>query len=260
MTEQEQEKLKQHQYCKQHQMSIASSMELDKSIIKFLDEIPLPDWKKREWYFICALDNMPLSNLIDMEKRKYTVDQIRKAKLDYFRKLCVDLEPLGKQIAQLETEVKEVCTESKSTREILANNVEKALERQAQSQQETIDTKDKLIATLEGQIKELKELQTTKGTTFYAREVKSEHVEKEVIVENTKEPEKVKWFSEFNKNVTTKKFIDLYIKPNSFSDEQKEFLLSCLEEGMSVKSIEKFASKDLTVPMMNRLKKLQYKE
>ena len=54
----------------------------------------------------------------------------------------------------------------------------------------------------------------------------------------------------------TKKFIETYLKNEKLSDDQKEYLLSCLESGMSLKEIEAFFSEDLSVDYMKRLNKL----
>lgn len=67
-------------------------------------------------------------------------------------------------------------------------------------------------------------------------------------------------FAEARKESDIKRFIDQYIKNDKMKSEQTEFLLDCLEEGMSVKEIEKFAAPGLPVEVMKRLKNLQKRD
>ena len=55
----------------------------------------------------------------------------------------------------------------------------------------------------------------------------------------------------------TKKFIDAYLNNKEFTDEQISFFLDCLEEGMTVQEISRFASKNLSVSAMKRLKMMK---
>ena len=57
-----------------------------------------------------------------------------------------------------------------------------------------------------------------------------------------------------------RKFIETYLQGTAFKEEQKEYLLRCLEEGMPIKAVEKFAIPGIDVSMMQRLKQLQQKE
>ena len=57
------------------------------------------------------------------------------------------------------------------------------------------------------------------------------------------------------KTTDTKKFIEEYIQNDRMNEEQKEYLLQCLEEGLTLKEIEAFASADLPVDIMRRLRR-----
>ena len=48
-------------------------------------------------------------------------------------------------------------------------------------------------------------------------------------------------------------FIETYLNNESLSVDQKEYLLSCLESGMSMKEIENIFSEKLSVDQMKRL-------
>ena len=56
-----------------------------------------------------------------------------------------------------------------------------------------------------------------------------------------------------------RKFIEKYLNNDKLSDEQKEYLLECLESGMSVKEMDSFASEHLSVDQMKRLSSLYRK-
>ena len=51
----------------------------------------------------------------------------------------------------------------------------------------------------------------------------------------------------------TRKFIETYLNNENLSADQKEYLLSCLETGMSMKEIENIFSEKLSVDQMKRL-------
>ena len=64
-------------------------------------------------------------------------------------------------------------------------------------------------------------------------------------------------FRYWRRSANTKIFIDRYLKNKDYTDGQKEYLLQCLEQGMELKEIERFASANLSTDMMKRLQKLQ---
>lgn len=63
----------------------------------------------------------------------------------------------------------------------------------------------------------------------------------------------------FFSTTDTRKFIEKYLNNDKLSDEQKEYLLECLESGMSVKEMDSFASEHLSVDQMKRLSSLYRK-
>lgn len=66
-----------------------------------------------------------------------------------------------------------------------------------------------------------------------------------------------KFFTHKKRNEDSKKFIAHYLENEEMSDEQKEYLLSCMENGVTLKEMEKFASPKLSVEQMERLRKIQ---
>jgi len=234
---------------KKHQIAIAKSMGLKQEVINFLEKVPV--WDERELYYMCALDRMPLSDLIEMLNVNSSQAQIKKKRQEYLKKMYTDLEPIGRDIISLKEEVKGALSESQSTREIIARNIDSALEKQAAAQDETIRAKNEQIIMLQDQL----------------RRIEGNHLKTEEVVHviNKHKPGKKLKFLNLGKGllgkpVDTRKFINNYIKNEKMADEQKEYLLDCLEEGMSVKDIEKFASPDLPVEIMKRIKGLIARE
>lgn len=228
---------------KGHQMAMAKSMGLKQEVINFLDKVST--WDERELYYVCALDRMPLSDMIEMLNVKSTLVQIKKKRQEYLKKMYTDIEPIGRDIMNLKAEVKDVLSESRSTREIIARNIDTALEKQAAAQVETIRAKNEQINMLQDQL----------------RRLEGDQAKKEVYITNDQKQEKQFLFAKWGKGLLkkpadTRRFINNYIKNDKMSDEQKAYLLDCLEEGMSVKDIEKFASPDLPVEIMKRIKGL----
>jgi hypothetical protein len=120
---------------KQQQLMIAEGMGIKAEVIKFLAKIS--DWKLRELYYLCAADRMPLSDMIELAKKEDTTwEKIKKKRVDYLRQVYTDLEPIGKEIVELKKEVKVVLEESQSTRDLIANNIEVAIEKQAAAQEQ----------------------------------------------------------------------------------------------------------------------------
>lgn len=50
------------------------------------------------------------------------------------------------------------------------------------------------------------------------------------------------------------------LRNEKYTEEQIDFLLSCMEEGMDIREVKAIASPSFSVPVMQRLRKLQQKE
>lgn len=77
----------------QIQIVIARHLGLDRDVVDFLESIP--DWKKREWYYIAALDGMSVQDLRQMEEKNIGVSQIRKERILFIKKLYSGHDELG---------------------------------------------------------------------------------------------------------------------------------------------------------------------
>lgn len=245
------------------QIQIAAGMKLSDEVVDFLRGIS--DWGKREWYYLCAIDRMPLSKLMEMNKKNYSVPKIRKERQDYLVSMYSDLDSVNQQVEKLKKEAQEVFAESRDLKEAIMANLETALNKQASAQEETIRTKDSMIDMLRDQIKRLEAELQDKGNAQHrsveydmpARSDNGSVVQTEVPTGNGILAESRRIWMVKKKQGEIRRFINIYIKNVDFSDEQKDFLLTCLEEGMAPSEVAEFASPNLSLDVMQRLKKFR---
>lgn len=258
------------------QVKKAESMEIPAETVAFLQGIRKQnDWRKLEWYYLCAIDRMPLAELRMLETKKCSVMQIRQKRQEYLKKICVGLEPMHNRIRDMEAEVKSVCEESRRMKSILEDNIEKALEKQYEAQGEALKAKDKNIFILEEQLRKFEEENKQLRKQQQGRQKEGEKdqlAQKEYRAEESiSKPQqkqdirrgcwnKIKQHLHPKESTDSRKFIDTYIKDEKYSEEQKNFFLDCMEEGMTVSDISDLAAHNLSVDVMKRLKKMKEKE
>ena len=214
----------------QCQIVIARHIGLDRDVIEFLDNIT--DWKKREWYYLAALDGMSCQDLLEMEQKNMSISQIRKERLLYLKNLYTDHDELGEEILHLQKDIMETKTQSETLRIMIEENLEKALKREAESQKSLIEEKDQRIRFLEHELKIQRTLPRQEG--------------KEGVLKRRSFWQKKR-----------KKELEDLLTNEQMSEEQKDFLIDCLEEGLTPKQILEFADPNFSVNVMRRLKQLQ---
>ena len=214
----------------QCQIVVARHIGLDRDVIEFLDNIT--DWKKREWYYLAALDGMSCQDLLEMEQKNMSISQIRKERLLYLKNLYTDHDELGEEILHLQKDIMETKTQSETLRIMIEENLEKALKREAESQKSLIEEKDQRIRFLEHELK----IQMTLPR----------QEEKEGVLKRRSFWQKKR-----------KKELEDLLTNEQMSEEQKDFLIDCLEEGLTPKQILEFADPNFSVNVMRRLKQLQ---
>ena len=214
----------------QCQIVIARHIGLDRDVIEFLDNIT--DWKKREWYYLAALDGMSCQDLLEMEQKNMSISQIRKERLLYLKNLYTDHDELGEEILQMKKDIMETKTQSETLRIMIEENLEKALKREAESQKSLIEEKDQRIRFLEHELKIQRTLPRQE--------------EKEGVLKRRSFWQKKR-----------KKELEDLLTNEQMSEEQKDFLIDCLEEGLTPKQILEFADPNFSVNVMRRLKQLQ---
>ena len=198
----------------------------------------------REWLYVCALDGIDLKEFLgSLGKGKVTAEQIKKKRTESLKKRLSGAEAVTMQdLHNLKNEVKSACEESRKVRnavtKMIQSNEAAAIQNAAQEQ---IAEKEVIIADLKR---------------------KNSEVEEKILKKKNEigEPEqKKRWWSSvifFKRSGETKKFVDKYLQDDRFSLEQIEFLLECIESGMRIRDIEKFAIPGVSVEVMRRLKNL----
>ena len=252
------------------QIQIAAGMKLSDEVVDFLRSIP--DWGKREWYYICALDRMPLQKLVEMNKKNYTIPKIRKERQDYLVSVYSNLDDVNQKVEKLKKEAQEVFAESRELKDAIMANLETALNKQSAAQEETIRTKDSMIELLKARVAQLEAELKEKGnvpnfgTDKVLERIPNETAQSKRTAQNNKSEQPIEtgifaegrrvWLKR-RRQTEVKHFIDSYIKNEKLSDEQKDFLLTCLEEGMPTSEVAEFASPNLSLDVMKRLKKFK---
>ncbi len=213
----------------QCQFVIARNIGLDRDVVSFLESIT--DWKKREWYYLAALDGMSCKDLQEMEQKDMSTSQIRKERLFYLKNLYTDHDELGEEVLKLKNEITDTRKQSEQLRTLVEENLETAFKREAESYKHLIEEKEKRIQFLEEELKHQKK--------------------REQAVSLTRGAKKQFWYRK------RKKELEGLLTNEKMSDEQKDFLIDCLEEGLTPKQIMEFADPNFSVNVMRRLKQLQ---
>lgn len=259
------------------QLRIAECMKVNQESIDILRKVDV--WQKREWLYVCALDGMPADKIRVLQESKASTLQIRKAKQDFLSEKYAKSDALQKNVESLQREVQAVFKESREARNTIENGLEAALKKQAQAQEETIRAKDQIIGMLNLKISDLeRQVQAREEATNQKMEDYEKYLPAQKTVSSVKRSEAEEFESEFaepqvangngifqklasiRKSSDIRRFIDRYIKDDNITSEQKDFLLDCLEEGMSIKEVEKLAAPGLSIDVMKRIKNLQIRD
>lgn len=158
-----------------------------------------------------------------------------------------------RQIIELERKIKRLEEEqkTKSSEEEMRELLEQIKDFETQK-----ETGQNEVVPNFGTVFETEQEESAMGFVPFEEQKQIEDVPNFGTVEET-EKEKGKKrnrFAVYLAKLDTKRFIERYLDKEDISEEQKEFFLECFEAGMSVKEIEEFASQNLSVPMMRRLK------
>lgn len=234
------------------------------------------DSKTCMWYLICALDGMNDNELLKLAG--CTIPQIKEARSDYLMKKYRGNDPMFAEVQDLKNEVKEIVSENKAVRSSIEAGLEQAIKDQITISNQLIKSKDEMIEVLKYQKVDLqRQNEQMKSKVIQLENQKKEKNLDEKPVEESRVQNRKKE-NNMNDIITekiqteevrtglakrmqryffavpdTRKFIETYLNNESLSVDQKEYLLSCLESGMSMKEIENIFSEKLSVDQMKRL-------
>ena len=245
------------------------------------------DSKKCLWYLICALDGMNENDIVELAN--HTIPQIQTARNEFLMKKYQGNREVYKEVLRIKSQVNDVVQENREVRSSIEAGLDKAIQEQIEKANRLIDAKDDMLDLLKIQLKELQgeneklkakvnhlENQQSERTTIVQQIMtennvlsKSESTEKktlqepaesdlEVVKTEIRSSEMTEGLGKrirkyFFSNIDSKRFIEKYLNNENLTEEQKEYMIECLESGMSLKDMDKFFSEKLSVEQMKRL-------
>lgn len=185
---------------------------------------------------------------------------------------------LNKKINEANDLAVKVISANKEIRDMFQREIKQSFEREKAAQEElkkqygeTLIAKDKaynLMAEkadeaerkLEGLIKENEQLKN--NIEDIKKKAQQSSIKQRVPEEQPEEPERTRLFAGFKKKKPKndnaayiyETFMNEILMNKDFSDEQKNFLIDCLDENMPYEEIKRLAKPELDVAMMKRLK------
>jgi hypothetical protein len=185
---------------------------------------------------------------------------------------------LNKKINEANDLAVKVTSANKEIRDMFQREIKQSFEREKAAQEElkkqygeTLIAKDKaynLMAEkadeaerkLEGLIKENEKLKN--NIEDIKKKAQQSSIKQRVPEEQPEEPERTRLFAGFKKKKPKndnaayiyETFMNEILMNKDFSDEQKNFLIDCLDENMPYEEIKRLAKPELDVAMMKRLK------
>ena len=162
---------------------------------------------------------------------------------------------LSDEISKMKKEIDETTKQSDRLQKLIEENLEAALRREAESKEQLLEEKERTIQVQNEEILRLKkQLQDHKAQM--QREEKKESQEVELIKKEKRTCKRTSFWKRKNQE----KFLTDCLRDEKYTEEQIDFLLSCMEEEMDIRAVKAIASPSFSVPVMQRLKKLQEKE
>ena len=224
-----------------------------------------------------------------VELANHTIPQIQTARNEFLMKKYQGNREVYKEVLRIKSQVNDVVQENREVRSSIEAGLDKAIQEQIEKANRLIDAKDDMLDLLKIQLKELQgeneklkakvnhlENQQSERTTIVQQRMtennvlsKSESTEKktlqepaesdlEVVKTEIRSSEMKEGLGKrirkyFFSNIDSKRFIEKYLNNENLTEEQKEYMIECLESGMSLKDMDKFFSEKLSVEQMKRL-------
>lgn len=235
---------------KEQQLVIAQWMQVPEEIIGILNQ-ELP-WRIREWIYLCALDQMPAEILEKMPT--WELEKIQRERMEFLQKKFQDIDLLERAMKENQDRLEILAANSERLTTVVQDGLEKVL-------QDLIKEKEELKQKSEQLLQEKRELE------FQLQQAEKRQVPKETIP--TVEPEKGYWKNRRYQKMAKeqeeqrKKEMETFIKEvmdnSEFTEEQSDYLLTCLERGDKVEDVLYLAKPSLSVEHMERMRKMEQK-
>lgn len=263
-------------------IQIMEKMRIPKETIEFLDQISVP--LIQEWMYVCAVENMPLEDLKRIieeveENPANASNLIMTERLKFLKELYQDNKELEAKVNDLHDKVVNIYDETSSLVKTLDSTIRNVLQEKDRMVEESIENhmdqikeKDQVIEKLKQELEESRQEKHAQEVYFKetndhlkalrtelkTREIRNQEKTQENISQKGAEKKSLRnwWKDRFRRSPEEEAqlFIKTVIEKDGYSEQQKEYLVSCLEEGDSPELIEKFASPSLSIEFMKRMR------
>ena len=263
-------------------VQIMEKMRIPKETIEFLDQISVP--LIQEWMYVCAVENMPLEDLKRIieeveENPANASNLIMTERLKFLKELYQDNKELEAKVNDLHDKVVNIYDETSSLVKTLDSTIRNVLQEKDRMVEESIENhmdqikeKDQVIEKLKQELEESRQEKHAQEVYFKetndhlkalrtelkTREIRNQEKFQENISQKGAEKKSLRnwWKDRFRRSPEEEAqlFIKTVIEKDGYSEQQKEYLVSCLEEGDSPELIEKFASPSLSIEFMKRMR------
>ena len=264
--------------------AILKQMNVSEDTIAFLESIDVPLLK--EWSYLCCADGMARQTIESLCRQAksnkagasetFLKEREKHLRLQYennlelkdrFEKLRSEVEAMYKRASGVETALDETIKKTLRDKDELVGKL-------IEEKDAAIRNRDRQIENLTARIRELEEKQRTVEKTAAAilEEKKEAEEKEEEILPGREDPTplpvltpgpiftpvfKGRRPSLFQRrDRSAEQFIREYMENDSYSEEQKDFLIRCLEQGDTVEFIRKYARPSLSVERMLWLRDL----
>lgn len=273
---------------KEQQLVIAQWMQVPEEIIGILNQ-ELP-WRIREWIYLCALDQMPAEILEKMPT--WELEKIQRERMEFLQKKFQDIDLLERAMKENQDRLEILAANSERLTTVVQDGLEKVLQDLTKEKEELKQKSEQLLKEkreLEFQLQQMKQhlvkeqesrqsaeenarILSEKADTYHRELLQFQKAEKRQVPKETiptVEPEKGYWKNRRHQKMAKeqeeqrKKEMETFIKEvmdnSEFTEEQSDYLLTCLERGDKVEDVLYLAKPSLSVEHMERMRKMEQK-
>ena len=212
----------------------------------FLRESPIEDFSV---WFRAVYEGLPVQELKKMRQNQWSKGEIFARILLYRKKQLLESDTLAGQMEELKRQTQEALADYRYLRDTYVQELSESRKQERNTQQKALEAKEEIIrvqrekiADLEGKMRMLKRERKPIGQ----KETETSE-ERRNLFQRIEQARR--------KRSELERFREQYLMDTNYSQEQKEYLLCCFEEGLKFSEIQRFASPFLTVDQMERLKK-----
>lgn len=226
---------------KEYQMLLAQWMQLPMDALEILNE-DMP-WRIREWLYVCALDQIPGAELQAMKPQG--LKKIQDIRAQFLKQKFQDLKEIQTQLNALQKQMEEGKEKQETVLSRLQAEVLQILQYLEQEKQ-----------TLKEWEEEWLEERRKYKEQFQQMEINRMEEEKSWSLWNRLWKKK-QWKTQLHrKQAQMDQFVKQVLEEEKFSQEQKSYLLDCLEQGEEMEEVLYLAKSCLSVEQMERIKQL----